>query len=383
MAQALQARRDRLRRQPRRQRLQQPARTPRASRPSPATYSGFDEIAFNTGAALDDGTPIGDGHPALKDKRVRAGHRLRDRQARRWSTRCSAATATPGTSDHPADLREPALRPGRDRRTRSTSAKANQLLDEAGYTKGAGRHPHDARRRQAAELPAVRPRRSSQTSKQTVQFVAGLAQGHRHRRRRSRSCPRTRSPRSSARASTTCSSGAGSSSPTRTTSCRRSPAPTGRTRTAAAIYADLSDSLLLQQGVRRAVRAAGGADRRRRSAPTIVKQMQKMLYDDAPYVVTDYYDNLEAYRSDRFTNFQPQPDPKRRRCSSSTAPTPTSRIEPVSAATKKSGGGSKDAASSTLGGWSSASVVGGAVADRRERCSSADAGAGRPDAEVE
>src|SRR4051794_18579792 len=32
-----------------------------------AKYSGFDEIAMNVGAALDDGTPIGDGHPALKD----------------------------------------------------------------------------------------------------------------------------------------------------------------------------------------------------------------------------------------------------------------------------------------------------------------------------
>ena len=28
----------------------------------------------------------------------------------------------------------------------------------------------------------------------------------------------------------------------------------------------------------------------------IVKQMQQMLYDDAPYVVTYYYDDLEAYR---------------------------------------------------------------------------------------
>jgi peptide/nickel transport system substrate-binding protein len=42
----------------------------------------------------------------------------------------------------------------------------------------------------------------------------------------------------------------------------------------------------------------------------IVKQMEKILYDDAPYVVTYYYANLEAYRSDRFTNFKPQPDPK-------------------------------------------------------------------------
>ena len=41
----------------------------------------------------------------------------------------------------------------------------------------------------------------------------------------------------------------------------------------------------------------------------IVKQMQQMLYQDAPYVVTYYYANLEAYRNDRFTDFKPQPVP--------------------------------------------------------------------------
>jgi peptide/nickel transport system substrate-binding protein len=41
----------------------------------------------------------------------------------------------------------------------------------------------------------------------------------------------------------------------------------------------------------------------------IVKQMQQKLYDDAPYLVTFYYNNFEAYRSDRFTGFVPQPDP--------------------------------------------------------------------------
>jgi len=38
--------------------------------------------------------------------------------------------------------------------------------------------------------------------------------------------------------------------------------------------------------------------------------MQQMLYDDAPYIVTYYYDNPEAYRSDRFTGFVNQPSPK-------------------------------------------------------------------------
>ena len=37
--------------------------------------------------------------------------------------------------------------------------------------------------------------------------------------------------------------------------------------------------------------------------------MQRMLYVDAPYVVTFYYDDLQAYRSDRFAGFLPQPDP--------------------------------------------------------------------------
>ena len=41
----------------------------------------------------------------------------------------------------------------------------------------------------------------------------------------------------------------------------------------------------------------------------IVKQMQRMLYVDAPYVVTFYYDELQAYRSDRFAGFAAQPDP--------------------------------------------------------------------------
>jgi peptide/nickel transport system substrate-binding protein len=40
-----------------------------------------------------------------------------------------------------------------------------------------------------------------------------------------------------------------------------------------------------------------------------VKQMQALLYDDAPYLVTAYSSIGEAFRSDRFACFQPQPDP--------------------------------------------------------------------------
>jgi peptide/nickel transport system substrate-binding protein len=41
----------------------------------------------------------------------------------------------------------------------------------------------------------------------------------------------------------------------------------------------------------------------------IVRAMQQMLYDSNAYVVTVYYDNPTAYRSDRWTNFTPQPAP--------------------------------------------------------------------------
>ncbi len=40
-----------------------------------------------------------------------------------------------------------------------------------------------------------------------------------------------------------------------------------------------------------------------------VKQMQQILYNDAPYLVTVYNQIGEAYRSDRWTGFVPQPDP--------------------------------------------------------------------------
>ncbi|MGZ4536115.1 MAG: ABC transporter substrate-binding protein, partial [Nocardioidaceae bacterium] len=40
-----------------------------------------------------------------------------------------------------------------------------------------------------------------------------------------------------------------------------------------------------------------------------IKQMQQILYKDAPYLVIGYPKTGEAFRSDRFACFQPQPDP--------------------------------------------------------------------------
>ncbi len=40
----------------------------------------------------------------------------------------------------------------------------------------------------------------------------------------------------------------------------------------------------------------------------VVKQMQQMLYTDDPYSLLYYYNDTQAYRSDLFTGFAPQPN---------------------------------------------------------------------------
>ena len=67
--------------------------------------------------------------------------------------------------------------------------------------------------------------------------------------------------------------------------------------------------VVLRRGVRRALRAAELRDRRRERARTWSSRCRSILYDDAPYLVTAYSSIGEAFRSDRFACFQPQPDP--------------------------------------------------------------------------
>ena len=91
----------------------------------------------------------------------------------------------------------------------------------------------------------------------------------------------------------------------------------------------------------------------------LVYQMQKMVYDAAAYMITFYYDNLEAYRSDRFTGFQPQPDPDGSLLFQYGTHS-YQTLRPVTAAdTKNSGTGGNNAAAADDSGGPSAAVIGG------------------------
>jgi peptide/nickel transport system substrate-binding protein len=269
-----------------------------------AEYSGFDEIAFNTGAALDNGTPIGDGHPALKDPRVR--------QALSYAIDTKAITervygghGTPGTSVIPPIYQALHYDPGSTAYTFDPT-KAGQLLDQAGYTKGkdgirtmpGGGKPLSFR---------LYGRSNSQTSQQTVQFVAGWLKdvGIDVKTKIVSEDALTEiigegkydmfewgwvvEPDPNYQLSTfTCAN--------------RSYKDGGQ------VYANLSDSFYCdKQYDALNQQQSEQIDPTERAAT--VKQMQKMLYDAAPYVITTYYNNLEAYRSDKFTGFLPQPEP--------------------------------------------------------------------------
>jgi peptide/nickel transport system substrate-binding protein len=318
----------------------------------PATYSGFDEVAMNVGAALDDGTPIGNGHPALKDKRVRVAiaHAI---DTELLTERVFGGHGTPGTSVIPPLYEKLHYDPGSTKYTFDL-AEANRLLDEAGYKKGAGgiRTMPDGSDPLKFNLFG---RSSSQTSKQTMEFVKGwlkdigidsktkivsddalieiIGQG----KFDMFEWGWVVEPDPNYQLSTfTCAS--------------RSYKDGGD------IYANLSDSFYCNKEYD-ALYAKQTEQIDSDERAETVKAMQKMLYDDAPYVVTAYYDNLEAYRSDRFTNFKPQPEPKGSLLFQYGTYSYKS-IEPVSAETKKKTAAKDDSSNS---GIVVASVAGGAV----------------------
>lgn len=268
-----------------------------------AAYSGFDELAFNVGAALEDGTPIGDGHPALQDREVRLAiaHAV-DTQT--LVDRALGGYGTPGTTVIPPLYSRLHLDPPEP--YTFDLERANEILDEAGYARGADdvRTMPDGSQRLSFRLVARQESPSSQTS---VQFIAGwladigietdvqvisedtLTEVIGNGEFDMFEWGWVVEPDPDYQLSTfTCAS--------------RSYVDGGVT------YANLSDSFYCNPDYDEMYSLQATQIELDERAAT-VKEMQQLLYDDVPYVVTYYYDNLEAYRSDRFTNFAPQPDP--------------------------------------------------------------------------
>jgi peptide/nickel transport system substrate-binding protein len=267
---------------------------------SSSKYSGFNELAYNLGAATTDNKAIGDGHPALRDKRVRIAldHAI-DRKT--LVDKVMGGHATTATGVIPPIYPEAHWNPGSAERAFDL-AKSNQLLDEAGYPKGSDgvRVGQDGRKLEFRLFG-----REEEFSKRSVEYVRDwfkdvgvtavvsimsedqltsvIGQGEYDMFERGWVVE----PDPDFQLSVfTCD--------------QRSYEDGGEI---AAGWSDsfycnpAFDALYTQQKtiLDPAARAA------------VIKQAQQMLYDDAVYSMEYYYNNLEAYRSDRFTNLVRQP----------------------------------------------------------------------------
>ncbi len=271
----------------------------------PAEYFGFDELAFNTGAATDTGVPIGDGSPILKDKRVRqAVNYAIDNKT--LVSKVLGGYGEVGTSIIPDIYANTHYNPG-DKTRNYDPAKANEILDGAGYTKGSDGIRVDPASGKKLSFRLF-GRDDSPTSKDSVQYIQGWlkAVGIDTQVQIVSEDKLTQiigdgeydmfewgwvvEPDPDYQVSTfLCSS--------------RS------TKDGSTISAGLSDSFYCNPAYD-ALYQQQSTTTDANARAEIVKQMEAMLYEDAPYVVTYYYADLQAYRSDRFTNFKPQPDPK-------------------------------------------------------------------------
>jgi peptide/nickel transport system substrate-binding protein len=268
-----------------------------------SVYYGFNYITFNAGAALTDGTPIGTGHPSLKDPEVRrAIHYAVNKEA--LVDRTLDGRGEPGTTVIPPLYPEHA-----EPETVITydPEMANQILDDAGYERG----PDGIRTMPDGSDPLVYQlysRQNSETSKTTIRFLQGWLEDI--------GIDSTAETVSEGRLYEIAGEGTfdmyewgwvvepDPDYQLSTFTCGQFSYETkGGT-----IYAGLNDSFYCDEEYDRLYEEqATTIDRAARTE--IVQQMQLMAYDANAYIVTEYYDYLQAYRTDRFTGFVPQPDP--------------------------------------------------------------------------
>lgn len=264
----------------------------------------FNEVAFNSGAATVDGKPIGDGNPALKDLAVRrALSKAIDRRA--LTQKIIGGHGQPGDAVIPSTWRDFHYVPTGDAQAFNL-AQANADLDVAGYKRGSDgiRRTPDGRTKLKFRFFA---RQEQPESQQVGEYVQGWF----------KQLGIQVDVRVMAEAKLTEVIGNGEfdifewgwqvePDPDYQLSVftcgQRS---TGRPGSYTgglddSFYCNKQYDALYQQ-------QKAELDPAKRAG--IVKQMEKILYDDAPYAVTYYYSELQAYRSDRFTGMVSMPQP--------------------------------------------------------------------------
>jgi peptide/nickel transport system substrate-binding protein len=266
-----------------------------------AEAGNFDELAFNNGAATVSGKPIGDGNPALKDVSVR--------HAISYALNTSVLvkkvlldTGIAGTSIIPPIYAQFHYTPPKSATYHYDPAKAEQILNADGWKMG----PNGVRVKDGKQLSLrLFVRNQSPTQTQDAPYIKGWlnAIGIKVTTTAMSDSQLTAvigngqydmfmwgwgvEPNPDFQLSVfTCGQRSYGSGPNYSPGWSDS------------FYCNATyDKLYHQQ------QALDGAARAK-----VVRQMQKMLYDDDPYAVLYYPNDVQAYRSDKFTGFAPSPN---------------------------------------------------------------------------
>jgi peptide/nickel transport system substrate-binding protein len=266
-----------------------------------APAGNFDELAFNNGAATTTGKPIGDGNPALKDVNVR--------HAISYALNIPVLvkkvllnTGELGTSIIPPIYKQFHYSPPASQQYHYDPAKAEKILNADGWKMG----PNGVRVKNGKELSLrLFVRNQSPTQTQDAPYIKGWlnAIGIKITTTSMSDSQLTADigngqydmfmwgwgvePNPDFQLSVfTCGQRSYGSGPNYSPGWSDS------------FYCNPTyDKLYHQQ------QALDGTPRAR-----VVKQMQKMLYDADAYNVLYYYNDIQAYRSDKFTGFAPSPD---------------------------------------------------------------------------
>ncbi|GAA1555915.1 ABC transporter substrate-binding protein [Kribbella sancticallisti] len=263
-----------------------------------ATY-----LQINHGATTSDNKPIGDGHPALKDPRVRqALHYAIDKQKLVDEVQNGLAKPADG-SIVPPMYKDFFWEASGDQKVGFDVARANKILDDAGYKLGA-----DGIRTMPDGSKKLTFRFSIHTDAPIEEKLAEYLTGWFKELGITLTTKRLDSSKFTEETGTTAlfdiaiSGWSVNPDPEEvlaTHLCSRRPTASGEGGGTESFYCDPQYEALYQQQLKE-------LDRPKRA--DLIKKMTERLYTDAPVIALYYPNDLEGYRKDRIASIKPIPE---------------------------------------------------------------------------
>ncbi|GAB2938198.1 ABC transporter substrate-binding protein [Nonomuraea fastidiosa] len=260
-------------------------------------------LQINHGATTSDGKPVGDGHPALKDQKVRqALHYAIDKQKLVDEVQNGLAKPADG-SIVPPMYQDFFWEATGDTKVTYDPAKANQILDDAGYKKGPDgiRTMPDGKRKLEFRFSI---HTDTPIEDKLAEYLTGFFKeiGISLTTKKLDSSKFTEETGVTGLFDIAISNWSVNPDPEEvlaTHLCSRRPSPTGEGGGTESFYCDETFEKLYKEQQKE-------LDRAKRAE--IIKKMQERLYTDAPIIAIYYTNDLEGYRKDRIASITPIPE---------------------------------------------------------------------------